>query len=218
MKIEKEVRYYFPQSYKNGVLERLKKSHEYGYSCHEITEMYDNPNPEFTFYSPEIDGRLRLRTILPCEQLFGKDKSNKVQHLLTWKRRIPKSANDGMRREEEIEVDFLPDDISVNPLKELLENVLKCPRISSYERLRHNFSNSNILVTLDEFPFGLMLEFELKKGDEKSLQNCVEAFGLKLKDSSNLSCDDMYKELCIGANTPIKSEILFGDEAMPKVS
>lgn len=60
MKIEKEIRYYFSNDKLPELANKLGKIYKYTHSYHEITTMYDNPNPDFTFYSKKIDGRLRL--------------------------------------------------------------------------------------------------------------------------------------------------------------
>ncbi|HUC96641.1 MAG TPA: hypothetical protein VMR16_03195, partial [Candidatus Saccharimonadales bacterium] len=171
------------------------------------------------FYDLKVDGRLRLRTskIVDCSE-FGTNnaKGKKSSCLLTWKRRLPENKVGNIRHEEEIECTIDPDDSE--KIEQILSRVLKCPRISSYERIRHNFDSKCSKITLDEFPFGLMLEFELKNDcleDDLILE--IESCGLKLNDASNMSCDDKYFDLCRLKDMEPKSDILFSDLNMPKV-
>lgn len=219
MKIEKEVRYYFSDSRLNEVVALLTKLGDYTHSYHEITTMYDNPNPELTFYSKEIDGRLRLRYSKKVDStVFGKA-SNEVdisQCLVTWKRRIADSNDGAIRREEEVE--YMVDAGEFESVKSIFEDVLKCKRVSSYERIRNFLLAGSVQITCDQFPYGLMVEFELKDGaDEQSLINIIEKVGLNLDDASNLSCDDMYFQLCEERGVTILPDISFADDTMPKI-
>lgn len=94
---------------------------------------------------------------------------------------------------------------------------MQCPLVSSYERRRHYYSTSNFSITLDEFPFGLMLEFEFKKRNisNTDINDLLESFNLQIEKASFLSCDDMYKNLCLKNNKKNKSDILFSDKNMP---
>ncbi|HXH26355.1 MAG TPA: hypothetical protein VNG90_00505 [Candidatus Acidoferrum sp.] len=217
MKIEKEARFYFPHSELTQLIFRLKKLVEYSYSNHEVTIMYDNPNPDFSFYTPSIDGRLRLRHTHPIhDPRFGQSQPRKVGCMVTWKRRLPNQQAPGIRHEEEIE--FSVNSSEAAAVTALLENVLHCKRVSSYERRRHFFHCNHIEATLDEFPYGLMLEFELKDTeDEVILMQTLADFGLDAKGSSSLSCDDKYFELCQKKSITIKPDIVFSDTTMPLI-
>lgn len=98
----------------------------YTHSYHEITTMYDNPNPELTFYSKEIDGRLRLRYSKKSDSsVFGQTLSNidESQCLVTWKRRIADNSGGSIRREEEVE--YMVDAGEFESVKAIFEDVLK---------------------------------------------------------------------------------------------
>ncbi|MDR3063700.1 MAG: hypothetical protein LBU40_06140, partial [Methanobrevibacter sp.] len=90
------------------VAKKLINKYNYLYSAHETTIMYDNPNKEFSFYSKEIDGRLRIRnSVLKKSKYFNlpmKEVDEKC--LITWKRRLPQDdRSNALRQEEEIEFD-----------------------------------------------------------------------------------------------------------------
>lgn len=208
IKIEKEIRFYFSTK-KLAFLESKLKYFNFFGSCHEVTKMYNNPNPMYDFYNPSIDGRLRLRY-----GVFFKDKTRGVG-LISWKQRILKHRNDLVRKEREVEFSFSMKDI--DNVRVIIEEVLKCPFVSSYERRRHYYAANNFSITLDEFPFGLMLEFESKKNKiaNREINSLLKKFNLKIANASLLSCDDMYKDLCRKNNKRIKPNILFNDKDMP---
>ena len=223
MKIEKEIRYYFSNKELPELVEKLKRFYVYEYSYHEVTTMYDNPNPELTFYSKEVDGRLRLRysDIVGSEE-FGSSHSevsaDKSKCLVTWKRRLPENKGEPIRREEEIEYTTPAGDFDA--VRSILENVLQCKRISSYERIRNFLTAQNIQITCDQFPYGIMLELEMKDSQlgENMLIDEVERLGLKLEDASELSCDDMYFKLCKENGVEQLPDIAFVDETMPQIA
>lgn len=212
MNIERELRFFISQQELRSLQIKLQQFNHHG-RFHEITIMYDNPNPVHTFYSPEIDGRLRLRVATPTD-----DKSIGEYGLISWKQRIPESKNELIRHEKEIEYSFNPTQMS--HVQAIFENVLNCPRISSYERYRSHYEADGIHITLDEFPFGLMLELEIDKSVVKTnqtdlLNNVLSKLNIPMKSASFYSCDDMYRELCNKKNIPPKSDILFSDKDMP---
>jgi hypothetical protein len=221
MAIEKEIRFYFSFEAAAEIAARLAREYKYLYSAHETTTMYDNPNPEFTFYSKAVDGRLRVRNCsIAKSKYFNARMSVPVDAgkcLITWKRRLPlDDRTDAIRREEEIEYQTMDADFS--NVVAIFEKVLKCKRVSSYERIRSFLSAQNIQVTFDEFPYGVMLEFELTKGDdENALVSEIEKFGLSLSNASGLSCDDKYFELCELAGVTKQSDIKFNDKTMPVI-
>lgn len=223
MKIEKEIRYYFSNKELPELVEKLKRFYAYEYSYHEVTTMYDNPNPEFTFYSKEVDGRLRLRysNIVDSEE-FGAPPSeasaDTSKCLVTWKRRLPENKGESIRCEEEIEYTTPAGDFDA--VRSILENVLQCKRVSSYERIRNFLSAENIQVTCDQFPYGIMLELEMKNSQlgEGMLIDEVERLGLKLEDASELSCDDMYFKLCEESGVQQLPDIAFADKTMPQIA
>lgn len=216
-KLETEIRFFFDNK-KLNELRKILSRYQFLYSAHELTVMYDNPNPKFSFYNPKVDGRLRLRTTEIIDSIFGKpSKEIKSSGLLTWKRRLPEKANLLVRQEEEVECAISIED--AENMSRILEKVLKCRRISSYERIRHVFEAEKVCITLDQFPFGLMLEFELFNAANlkflfKEINNC----GLNLKNASKLSCDDKYAELCLKLAIRPKTNILFNNASIPKSS
>lgn len=211
---EHEIRFYIPGNHLKNWQKKLSQLANHG-RFYELTIMYDSPNPQHTFYSPRIDGRLRLRIGTPTT----KTQSKKMGYgFISWKQRIPSLSHKLVRHENEIEFDFDPKQI--NAVKMILEDVLKCPKISSYERYRTHYSMKNVQVTIDEFPFGLVLEIESKKGNmtnEKELIAAATLFDLSPEQSSRLSCDDMYHALCKKANIQPQPHILFNDRNMPQL-
>ncbi len=215
---ETEIRFFFNHSNLEKLIQKLQKFN-YLYSAHEITILYDNPNPNFSFYNQKIDGRLRLRLIevIKSNNIKSKPTSEQSSYgLITWKRRLPEHKNNKINIEEEIEYQVSLTDF--NNVKNIFENILKCPRMSSYERIRHNFDDQNVKITLDEFPYGLMLEFELKNNKKiTNLMTEIEKFNLTLEEASRLSCDDKYHQLCQENNQISKTDILFSDKDMPLI-
>ncbi|MEW6408400.1 MAG: hypothetical protein AB1465_06975 [Patescibacteria group bacterium] len=211
MSIEREMRFYFSlkelESWKT-VLKQLNYKGRY----YEITIMYDNPNPKYTFYTASVDGRLRLRAATPTDK-----NATDGYGFVSWKQRIPSLKNELIKHENEIEFNFHPAELSA--VQTIIEDVLHCPRISSYERYRNHYENGDIHITLDEFPFGLVLELEVKKNSEdieQQLTKILLQLNLNSNNASHLSCDDMYRELCLKENKNPKSDILFNDPDMPR--
>ncbi len=219
-KIEKELRYILSDSQYVLFKESVRKNYNFfkpGKSLLETTIMFDNPNPILTFYCKEIDGRLRLRTSIPSEPDLLLDSTlDFTKSMLTWKQRIPQFANSEIRKEREIEVHFESGE-SANMLS-ILTDVLKCPRISSYERYRETLYTENIEIASDRFPYGHVVELELKSGKESSLLEVADLLKLSDMPCSRLSCDDFYRLLCKKAGITSKADILFSDKDMPKIS
>lgn len=217
MKIEKEIRYYFSNTRLNELAVLLAKIGRYSHSYHEVTTMYDNPNPDLTFYSKDVDGRLRVRYSRKVSSpAFGRQSKNvnTSRCLVTWKRRIAHTDNAAIRHEEEVE--YSVDASEFGSVKSIFEDVLKCKKVSSYERIRSFLLTDSVQITCDQFPFGLMVEFELKdEGDEQALIDTVKKANLDLSDSSKLSCDDMYFQLCREQGVAILPDISFADVTMP---
>lgn len=220
MKIEKEVRFFLSNDKLGDITKKLSNSYKYTHSYHEITTMYDNPNPELTFYSKAIDGRLRLRyskktDVITFGDVFDSDIDNSLC-LITWKRRIPEERDGAIISEEEIEYMVASDEFE--SVKSIFEDVLKCKRVSSYERIRSFLSTDSIQITCDQFPYGLMVEFELKgDSNEQILLDEISKIGLATSDASSLSCDDMYHELCLEQSVSPLADISFNDLTMPKI-
>ena len=210
MTIEREIKYFFPLSESKKLKSDLQ-IFKYVHTTHEMTLMFDNPNPDFSFYDKNVDGRLRLRI---TEHLDGNDK-NKTAGLLSWKQRIPDHALSNIRHEHEVECHISGDE-SEN-MKVILRDILKCPLISSYERERSQYRTDGLKITLDKFPFGLMLEIECEDEtvDYSEIGKVLKKLNLKEEDSSHFSCDDMYKHLCTTQGKQIKDHILFSDKDIP---
>ncbi|MDR2063626.1 MAG: hypothetical protein LBQ02_02430 [Candidatus Nomurabacteria bacterium] len=215
MAIEKEMRFFFSESKKRHLWQKLSEQFRYRNSFYEKTTMYDNPNPKLTFYSAKIDGRLRLRLSNEVAENGVEKSRGKNRCLVTWKQRLAMGRKGAIRKELEYEFNVNPE--GAQNVIYILETVLCCPRIESYERIRHFFIGKDIEITLDEFPFGLMLEFELKKStSEKKLLETVKKFGLNKNHASKNSCDDMYKQLCREHGIKPLPDIMFEDGTMPK--
>lgn len=210
MRIEREIKFYFPIARLGDLKSRLK-IFKYMHTKYELTLNYDNPNSALSFYDKKIDGRLRLRIM---RYLDSRDKG-KVSGLFSWKQRIPEHALSKIRHEHEVECRLSGED--ADNMKIILSDVLKCPLISSYERERAHYHVDGLDITLDKFPYGLMLEIEIKDevSDHSELTDVLKKLKLDTKDSSNFSCDDMYKHLCHEQGKPIKPHILFDDTVMP---
>jgi adenylate cyclase class IV len=86
---------------------------------------------------------------------------------------------------------------------------------TSYERYRETYKTKDIKITLDEFPFGYILEIE---GEEDSINKICDLLKLDREKSYPLSCDDVYVELCEKQNIKPKDHILFDDSEIPKIS
>ena len=91
--------------------------------------------------------------------------------------------------------------------------------VESYERYRTTFTNDEVEIALDEYPFGLALEIEAKvcnDNAEQIIDKYVNLLNLDYKDSYRLSWDDKYEELCKKQNKEKYNHVLFGKD-MPEV-
>lgn len=221
-KIEREVRKILTDIEYERLKERISELKDVvpGCAVKELTVMYDNPNPKLTFYSDSIDGRLRVRTAESGNKDLLMKNSTETKHsMLTWKQRIPKYKNkeEEINREYEIEVSIEPGEMKSMIM--ILENVLHCPRISSYERNRETLYIGNVEIASDTFPYGHVVELELKDSeDEKQLTKIMNLLGLDSCLTSTISCDDMYKKLCKLNGINPKTDILFNDDTMPSLN
>lgn len=218
--LEKELRYVLSdvqyEIFKKNV-QNNNKLFILGNSLLETTIMYDNPNPALTFYNKTVDGRLRLRTAkISNGDIFNYNSILEPQSMLTWKQRIPEYAKTDIRIEREIEVHFKQEEADLMAL--ILSDVLKCPRISSYERYRETFYTDYIEIASDLFPYGHVVELELKDGTEKNLIELAKILELTSMPRSRLSCDDLYKLLCEKAGIQDNTDILFADTTMPQLN
>jgi len=166
---------------------------------YEKTTMLDTPDGLLA----KEDARLRVRQI-------SREKDSDDQKIeFSYKRRI--KADGGIKKEEEIESEFQTDILN---LIAILRRMNYVP-VSSYERFRETYGHGNSLkITLDEFPFGYILEIE---GEKREIQMFYKWLKLKQSQSYALSCDDAYVDLCKKAHIIPKDHILFSDKDMPQI-
>lgn len=168
---------------------------EHEKTAYELTVMYDNDKK--TLY--EDDSRLRLRKIIDL-----KDDEESCE--LSYKK--PKTR-EGIKVEEEMEVETS----SFKDSEEILAR-LGYHNVSSYERIRETFKVKTCKVTLDNFPFGYILEIE---GEEEDIKNVAKRLNFNLKDNTTKSCDDIYAEICKTNGQEVKKDIRFEDLSLQKL-
>lgn len=209
--MENEVRYYFSSNKITDLLNKIIIFNDLsqGYRTYEKTIQYDHPSEQMSFYNKEIDGRFRFR--ISINEIQSKCK-------LSWKRRIKNNLNtDDINTEEEVELNIKVEE--KDNFEFIVEEVLKMKKIESYERYRTTFSNEEVEIALDEYPFGLALEIESKVSNEKSrevIEKWLEKLELKLENSYKLSWDDKYTELCLQQGIENFKHVAFG-LPMPEV-
>jgi len=190
--VEKEIKFLFSSGEAKDLM--LKFDNKKGERVYEKTTMFDDKEKRMN----AKDARLRVREI---------KRGNDTLIEFSYKRRLPEMT-DEIKKEEEIEVAF-----RTNPeLLVLILNKMGFNSVSSYERFRTTYAMDNTKVTMDEFPFGWVLEIE---GEEEDINQIVKKLGLKKSDSTLESCDDVYDRLCREQELAPKNDILFGDENMP---
>ncbi len=208
--MEYEIRFYYPlNDYKKRVLQ-LNKIKELNFEGrkYEITSQFDHPSKEFSFYSKEIDGRFRIRKT---------EDENNSKCMISWKRRLCDTTDEKINKEEEVEIAIKPEEY--DNLMFLVKNVLHMKEVETYERYRTSFSNKEVEIVLDEYPFGLALEIEAKNDSlvpEIIIDKYIKLLDLNYKDSYRLSWDDKYEELCKEQNIEMYNKVLF-DKEMPQV-
>jgi len=190
--IEKEIKFLFSREEIKSVISKL--SDEKGERVYEKTTMIDNKESSMQIE----DARLRVREI--------KKEDQKILEF-SYKRRIPHEGG-VVKKEEEIEVAFHTDPAL---FMTILEKMGFVP-VSSYERFRTTYVIYNTKTTLDEFPFGWILEIE---GEEDNIDKVIKKLGLKKGNSTLESCDDVYDRLCKESGSTPKKDILFDDQSMP---
>jgi len=163
---------------------------------------------EFNFYDKKIDGRFRVR------KTIGEEIS---KCMITWKRRL-NNKKELIHNEEEIEVSIKVEEY--DNLCLLLKNVLHLELIESYERYRTVFSNEDVEIVVDEYPFGVCIEIENKsksKNAEDVINEWMSILKFDINNAYRLSWDDKYAELCKLQNKRIESIVRF-DKDMPQVN
>lgn len=208
--MEYEVRFYYPSSEVNNLLDKLSelKELEKKPRTYEKTVQYNHSDSRYDFYSKEIDGRFRLRLSKNIEESKCK---------LSWKRRLPNTTENLVNKEEEKEVRISYED--VDNFIFIIENVMHFKVVDSYEKYRTIFTNEDVEISIDEYPFGIALEIENKsstKNPEEVVMNYASKLKLNIKDSYRLSWDDKYVELCKEQNKEIYNEVTF-DKDMPSI-
>ena len=208
--MEYEVRFYYPSSEVNNLLDKLSelKELEKKPRTYEKTIQYNHSDPRYDFYSKEIDGRFRLRLSKNIEESKCK---------LSWKRRLPNTTENLVNKEEEKEVRISYED--VDNFIFIIENVMHFKVVDSYEKYRTIFTHEDVEISIDEYPFGIALEIENKsstKNPEEVVMNYASKLKLNIKDSYRLSWDDKYVELCKEQNKEIYNEVTF-DKDMPSI-
>lgn len=207
--IETEIRFLYSLTEENKILSYLNKFQELTYKgCFdEKTIQYNHPMKEYNYYSKEIDARFRVRIT----------KNNEIKKtMISYKRRGENFLNEEINSEEEVEISINYND--TDNLLYLLKDVLHMELVESYERLRHVYSNDDIEVVVDIYPFMIAIEVENKsknKDPKAVVLYYLNLLGFNLKDSYRLSWDDKYEELCKEQN--IKQEnIVDNTKEMPK--
>lgn len=208
--MEYEVRYYYPISKKEEIEEILSKFGELKKSLrtYEKTIQFNHCDERYNFYSKEVDGRFRFR-------ISSNEKESKCK--LSWKKRLKDTTMDNVNKEEEKEVNIEKDE--VDNFLYIVSNVMKFPVVESYERYRTTYSNEDIEISIDEYPFGLALEIENKSTDKDPMEvvaDWTKKMNLDINNSYRLSWDDKYKELCNEQGKEVFSEVAF-DKDMPEI-
>ena len=195
---------------KEAIINYMKTYSELSYKgrFYECTDQYNHPMKEYDFYSKDIDGRFRVRKTID---------DNMSKCMITWKRRLKDNQNELIHNEEEIEISIDP--LEYDNLCLLLENVLHLSLVESYERYRSIFSNEDIEIVVDEYPFGICIEIENKsktKNGEDIVKEWLSKLNFDINKAYRLSWDDKYAELCNEQNKTIENIVRF-DKVMPNI-
>ena len=208
--MEYEVRFYYPSESLETLINLLSSftNLNKGLRTYEKTIQFNHCDPNYDFYSKEIDGRFRFR-------ISSNSEISKCK--LSWKRRLPSTLATDVNKEEEKEVEIPYADL--DNFLYIVNNVMHFTIKESYERYRIVFTNEDVEISVDEYPFGIALEIENKsitKNPEDVVREWVAKIGLDIKDSYRLSWDDKYGELCANQNIERYDEVTF-DKKMPTI-
>lgn len=204
--MEYEVRFYFNQKKVLEIINKLNNINlKHNLRMYEKTIQYDHPNTELSFYSKEIDGRFRVRYSINDDISTCK---------LSWKRRLENTRENEYNVEEEKELNI--DYKELDNLLFIVEKVLKMKKIESYERYRTTYTNNEIEISIDEYPFGTCIEIESKINDASPIIKYVDMLNIDIKDAYRLSWDDKYQELCNNQNIVQLNNVEF-DTIMPRI-
>ncbi len=207
--MEYEVRFYKPFEEIEGVIKKLNSIRELKKSdrTYEKTIQYNHCDPKFDFYTKEVDGRFRIRV---------SKNNNSSKCKVSWKRRLPSTIFGLVNAEEEKELTIKIEEYE--NLIFIIENVMNFKIVESYERYRTTYSNDEVEIAVDEYPFGVALEIESKTEENPAqiINYWVGTLGLNIDDSYRLSWDDKYQELCKAQNIECFSEVTF-EKPMPEI-
>ena len=208
--MEYEVRFYFAKEKLGTLIEKIKSLEGLSMQerCYEKTSQFDHPCSEMSFYDKKVDGRFRVRIT----------KNNNISKCkLSWKRRLVSTTESDVNKEEEVEISINYSEYE--NLMYIIENVLKMKSIESYERYRTIFTNNEVEIAVDEYPFGIAVEIENKSESsepQEIVRKWVEKLGMDIKKAYRLSWDDKYSELCKEQKIEKYNHVTF-DLPMPKV-
>ena len=204
--METEVRFYYSISSREDVINYLKQFNDLKYKgrFYECTDQYNHPMKEFDFYNKNINGRFRVRKTIG---------ENESKCMITWKRRLKNNNKELIHNEEEVELSIKIEEY--DNLCFILENVLHLSLVESYERYRSIFSNEEVEIVVDEYPFGLCLEIENKsknKNPKLVIKEWLDRLNLEIKDAYSLSWDDKYTELCKEQDKSVENIVRFNKD------
>lgn len=208
--MEYEIRFYYSKSEYEKIIDLLKginRLHS-NLRLYEKTMQYNHSDDKYDFYTKEMDGRFRLR--MSMNELNTKCK-------LSWKQKLPESADNKVNAWLEKEVRMNPEDF--DDFAYIIENIMHFKLVRSYERYRIIFENNDIKIAVDEYPFGLCLEIENKSRDKdpyEVIEYWTNLIGLNANDAYKLSWSDKYEELCKEQGIKCYKEVSF-DKEMPEV-
>lgn len=197
--LELELKFLFSRTQAPSLREKILKLPGVSYEgrVYEKTSMLDNAEQRMN----KEDARLRVR------QISSQKGAPDCRIEFSYKRRL--KAKGGIKEEEEIETSFSTE---IEPFFKILEK-MGYYLTTSYERYRETYQIGKTKITLDEFPFGYILEIE---GERETIKKLCRLLQLKMKESYPLSCDDAYVELCRKNQKEPKPHILFDDPEMPQ--
>ena len=92
--------------------------------------------------------------------------------------------------------------------------------VESYERYRSIFSNDDIEIVVDEYPFGICIELENKSKTKEAtevIKTWLNKLNFDITEAYRLSWDDKYFELCKEQNKKVENIVRF-DKDMPKIN
>lgn len=207
--MEYEARFYFAREKLEKLIEKIKDVEGLSMQsrCYEKTLQFDHPCREMSFYTKKVDGRFRVR--ITKNDFISECK-------LSWKKRLPSTTETDINKEEvELNINYN----EYENLMFIIENVLKMKSIESYERYRTIFTNNEVEIAVDEYPFGIAVEIENKSDSEepqKIVRKWVKKLNMDIKKAYRLSWDDKYSELCKEQKIEKYNHVTF-DLPMPQV-